>query len=332
MSPTTLDEVSTFSACSLEAPAALNRFGMSGHMQISVSEESTEAYPPEAVQVRNTFIHVASPSAPEDANRPAVVSCPASHIGCMLESLFEEEDEEPPRSKPVICLEDALFDAAPGTPEPYTSLAPLSTLPVDYSETKPWQLPLGPLAGQSYSQITHTVGASLGPIGQTVGPSLTPTSTGPSVGTIGPSAPLHSHPVTSPAQSFSKAQVQNLSPSGPIGPHPAGAGLGPAAPAGLGPGLGPVGAPVARAHVGVPVSDVPMVPPSVPAPFEPAPGSMELPSIGSKGHYVGDCRPCAFLHAKGCNNGAMCQFCHLCDRGEKKRRQKAKKASFRGGA
>ena len=57
---------------------------------------SKEAYPPEAVQVRNTFIHVASPNAPEDSNRPAVVSCPASHIGCMLESLFEEDIPKSP--------------------------------------------------------------------------------------------------------------------------------------------------------------------------------------------------------------------------------------------
>ena len=62
---------------------------------------------------------------------------------------------------------------------------------------------------------------------------------------------------------------------------------------------------------------------------EPAPGSLEMPSIGSKRHYVGDCRPCAFVHATGCTKGAMCFFCHLCDRGEKKRRQKAAKAAFR---
>jgi len=70
----------------------------------------------------------------------------------------------------------------------------------------------------------------------------------------------------------------------------------------------------------------------LPMPSEPAPGSAELPSVGSKGHGNGECKPCAFLHVKGCDNGAMCKFCHICDAGEKKRRQKAKKAAFRGGA
>lgn len=57
----------------------------------------------------------------------------------------------------------------------------------------------------------------------------------------------------------------------------------------------------------------------------------ELPSVGSAGHAFGTCKPCGFFYAKGCLNGAACSFCHLCDRGEKKRRQKQKKAQ-RGGA
>ena len=61
-------------------------------------------------------------------------------------------------------------------------------------------------------------------------------------------------------------------------------------------------------------------------------GTKELPSVGSAGHAFGTCRPCAFFYAKGCLNGTTCSFCHLCDRGEKKRRQKQKKASFKGGA
>jgi hypothetical protein len=57
---------------------------------------------------------------------------------------------------------------------------------------------------------------------------------------------------------------------------------------------------------------------------EPELGSPELPSVGSAGHRWGACKPCAFLHKRGCENGLQCDFCHLCDSGEKKRRQKDK--------
>lgn len=58
-------------------------------------------------------------------------------------------------------------------------------------------------------------------------------------------------------------------------------------------------------------------------------GSLECPTIGSQGHWYGTCRPCAFLYTKGCGNGVSCEFCHLCDAGEKKRRQRDKRALFR---
>jgi len=60
-------------------------------------------------------------------------------------------------------------------------------------------------------------------------------------------------------------------------------------------------------------------------PQHPAPGSAEVPSVGSVGHASGRCKPCVFFHAvEGCTNGFTCQFCHLCDADEKKRRRKAK--------
>merc|ERR1712176_357735 len=59
-------------------------------------------------------------------------------------------------------------------------------------------------------------------------------------------------------------------------------------------------------------------------PAGPALGSSELPSAGSAGHAAGRCKPCAFVHTKGCENGIMCEFCHLCEPGEKKRRHKEK--------
>mmetsp|Transcript_67270 Transcript_67270/g.161245 ORF Transcript_67270/g.161245 Transcript_67270/m.161245 type:complete len:347 (-) Transcript_67270:68-1108(-) len=58
---------------------------------------------------------------------------------------------------------------------------------------------------------------------------------------------------------------------------------------------------------------------------EPELGSPECPTMGSRGHGAGNCKPCAFVHTKGCENGTECIFCHLCEPGEKKRRAKEKK-------
>lgn len=49
------------------------------------------------------------------------------------------------------------------------------------------------------------------------------------------------------------------------------------------------------------------------------PGSCGIPTIGSAGHASGTCRPCAFVHTKGCVNGAQCSFCHLCTSEDKRR-------------
>lgn len=51
----------------------------------------------------------------------------------------------------------------------------------------------------------------------------------------------------------------------------------------------------------------------------------DLPTVGSRGHYSGVCKPCAFVFKPdqgGCKSGTLCQFCHLCGPGEKKRRKK----------
>jgi len=208
------------------------------HLSLDELESDYPAYPPEAVEVRNTFIHVASPGPEEDGPSRPVLSCPASHIG-WLHDIFEEDVPLPPKKKetppsaprrPVICLEDALLNATPLEP-PFASA--------------PMRLDVGRWG--SHHQV--------------------------------PSMPR---------------EVRDLPELSMLPPGPS-----------------------------IPV---------LPAPLEPAPGSPELPSIGSKGHHQGDCRPCGFLYAKGCINGAMCTFCHLCDRGAKKRRQKAKKAALKGGA
>mmetsp|Transcript_129333 Transcript_129333/g.322411 ORF Transcript_129333/g.322411 Transcript_129333/m.322411 type:complete len:350 (+) Transcript_129333:73-1122(+) len=59
-------------------------------------------------------------------------------------------------------------------------------------------------------------------------------------------------------------------------------------------------------------------------PSRPALGSLELPSAGSAAHAVGNCKPCAFVHTKGCENGLACQFCHLCGPEVKKARRQEK--------
>jgi hypothetical protein len=61
---------------------------------------------------------------------------------------------------------------------------------------------------------------------------------------------------------------------------------------------------------------------------EPELGSPEMPSVGSAGHWTGECKPCAFM-ARGCTSGVNCPFCHLCDVSEKKRRRKDKIAFMR---
>jgi len=62
---------------------------------------------------------------------------------------------------------------------------------------------------------------------------------------------------------------------------------------------------------------------------EPQVGSPECPTLGSQDHQFGTCRPCAFLFTKGCGNGVLCSFCHLCDAGEKKRRMKMKRTAIK---
>lgn len=51
--------------------------------------------------------------------------------------------------------------------------------------------------------------------------------------------------------------------------------------------------------------------------------SPDMPSRGSALHRWEACKPCAFVfEPAGCMNNAECEFCHLCEPGEKKRRRK----------
>jgi len=65
-------------------------------------------------------------------------------------------------------------------------------------------------------------------------------------------------------------------------------------------------------------------------PQPPVLGSPELPTVGSQGHHLNNCSPCAHAHAKRpCINGLQCSFCHLCPPGELKRRQRMKRLAKR---
>jgi hypothetical protein len=68
---------------------------------------------------------------------------------------------------------------------------------------------------------------------------------------------------------------------------------------------------------------------SLEAAIPPAEILQTVPSIGSWQHSSGNCRPCAFLYTRGCENGQSCEFCHLCSRGEKKKRLKEKRVTRR---
>lgn len=63
--------------------------------------------------------------------------------------------------------------------------------------------------------------------------------------------------------------------------------------------------------------------------INPMPNSQELPSIGSRMHLFDLCKPCAYVFDKGCSNGSLCEYCHLCPPGELKRRQKVRRSAQR---
>merc|ERR1711904_760868 len=56
----------------------------------------------------------------------------------------------------------------------------------------------------------------------------------------------------------------------------------------------------------------------------------EIPSRGSALHSAGLCQPCSwFWKEGGCHNGNECRRCHLCPKGEVKKRRQMKVALMR---
>jgi len=79
-------------------------------------------------------------------------------------------------------------------------------------------------------------------------------------------------------------------------------------------------------NVGPPGLPLPRTPPGLQQqPAIPPPANLGLlagvASVGSLGHELGRCKPCAFIFKEGCLSGIECKFCHRCEPGEKKRRK-----------
>eukprot|EP00428_Durinskia_dybowskii_P052371 CAMPEP_0170319752 /NCGR_PEP_ID=MMETSP0116_2-20130129/60594_1 /TAXON_ID=400756 /ORGANISM="Durinskia baltica, Strain CSIRO CS-38" /LENGTH=460 /DNA_ID=CAMNT_0010572491 /DNA_START=51 /DNA_END=1433 /DNA_ORIENTATION=+ len=55
-----------------------------------------------------------------------------------------------------------------------------------------------------------------------------------------------------------------------------------------------------------------------------ADGTAAGSSAGNEAHLRGECKPCSYFwyKADGCRNGYDCAFCHLCEKGENKKRKK----------
>eukprot|EP00930_Biecheleria_cincta_P074301 TRINITY_DN61505_c0_g1_i1.p1 TRINITY_DN61505_c0_g1~~TRINITY_DN61505_c0_g1_i1.p1 ORF type:complete len:372 (+),score=40.30 TRINITY_DN61505_c0_g1_i1:84-1199(+) len=327
-------------------------------LEITIPESSRQsAYPSEMVCVRNTFIHVACPDV---TSGRAYFSCPSSHIGRIHESFRNKAataaDVLPSISKRVLILEEALFEPLPDTPEAFTMGCMELPSWSDLHHTPPEQFSQRDLHGFPRSEH-HGTPEQFGQRDLHAYPSYHSASFLPTDTGCGNSADwcpyydalnYHALPeestvqqmMTSPAdagtpfQSFRAHTHSHMAASPDPAPPPCS--FYPPMPEVLHARQLPlrVGAhPISESSCLIPpLEEIPLCPESMSRPSEPAPGSAELPSIGSRDHASGECKPCAFLHMKGCDNGAMCRFCHLCDAGEKKRRHKAKKSLFKGEA
>eukprot|EP00438_Fugacium_kawagutii_P022006 Skav217034 [mRNA] locus=scaffold1803:403432:406011:- [translate_table: standard] len=329
-------------------------------MEISLPElePDSSAYPPETVEVRNTFIHVASPT--EDSDRP-VLSCPASKIGWIAELLNDDQDKKEPPAPPAqpppppppelphqpsrqerghggkdICNPDSrtqLRLEEPSVPRPVIRLE--NALEV-HSAQEPWrQVPLPVGRSQGTGRAVGVIGDQRGrgqgaymlptaySSGRDAGRPYMGPHMGPHMGSqMGSQMGSHMDAISPPSLQATymdwpqrslpgSCNQEYCSPVGLKHSSERGEMLGPAP-------AGPLGTGRTASTLGL-------------QPLKPH-GTKELPSVGSAGHAFGTCKPCGFFYAKGCLNGSACSFCHLCDRGEKKRRQKQKKACLKGGA
>eukprot|EP00933_Yihiella_yeosuensis_P040157 TRINITY_DN34375_c0_g1_i1.p1 TRINITY_DN34375_c0_g1~~TRINITY_DN34375_c0_g1_i1.p1 ORF type:complete len:400 (-),score=80.08 TRINITY_DN34375_c0_g1_i1:399-1505(-) len=325
---------------------------------VEISIPETELPRVTDFRVRNTFIDLGDDEEDflEGFRQDRVVkSCPGAHAGRLVQALSTmdkvsavEEVKSKPQPKPLICLAEALVEASQPPPTPEAFLLGGFTMPEVHSEQSSYLNAAAPAWHQSPHRGVETLPYHWNQEGMVPtelhgGVEMPPWVTSaqefshhhatvyeyaepfyqPELGQAYPAPPLPAPqpPVPTYAATHPQVQVTNIA-SLPPATMGEGSAVYEALPAGF-PMMPCTSAPTAEAFVAV---ATPM------PPAAPAPGTEALPSIGSARHEFGECKPCAFLHTKGCENGAMCKFCHLCGAGEKKRRQKERKVALRGGA
>jgi len=307
-------------------PAPLQKRGRQPYA-IKLPEEC-EADLPEMV-IHNTFLDTTEPRPPslEPFYRErSVQTCPGSRVGLLDDSLFS--DGHMPLA--TVASPTAYVATPMSTASASRTVVSLAAmLPDEQDAKKPWPAPTEQqtwaAAQHSWFEPYHQVQQQQQQqqqqqwsAGSLLGPDMPPAA---------PHAEQSWPPVTE--QSWASATAQSWASAAERSWPSAAERSWPSAAEQLGlcapppPPQAPPSAPPAQPPAnGLALPDAA---PTPDPPSAPALGTDELPSFGSALHGAGNCKPCAFLHTKGCENGVSCQFCHLCDAGEKKRRRSSAK-------
>mmetsp|Transcript_26192 Transcript_26192/g.65939 ORF Transcript_26192/g.65939 Transcript_26192/m.65939 type:complete len:335 (+) Transcript_26192:114-1118(+) len=263
-----------------------------------------------ALRVKNTFLEVdpqSSLSLEHVHQVPAMHTCPSKQSG-FQKSLLQEAVERAARSDTEVSTTPPTTPSAIGTPcsietqlfdeetEAYTSQQSYESSPAFPSFAVPIQVFFLP-------ELQHGEAGSALPVVSPMGKSLVPAQQG-----------YHAPWQVLSSAVFVPAQQAGMSDeSEPLMRDIADRRPG---------GLRPIPHQMQDAVEDYSVSSLCTSSPPPPPPPRPALGSIELPSVGSRDHAAGCCRPCAFLHTKGCETGTACTFCHLCSLEDMKRRRK----------
>jgi len=274
---------------------------------------------PPALRVKNTFLEVGTPQLPSPLVRRAVSTCPSRRVGCMAGLREEmagniEEPLESPTATPLAIETPCHMD----TPLAGAALGPLNELPLAFPA---WAPPPELHFSTAFPPPSSSSSSSAWPVEvhlqqQTCDLAITFPSYAPNTEMmVLPELPL-GEAAAAPhfvawrgAGAVAPRAVLSLADALDVG-----ASVEDLLAAGL-----PNFSPADNVMSMLGTSSHPPPPPA-----GPALGTAELPSVGSGAHASGCCKPCAFLHSKGCENGLACKFCHLCGPDVRKRRRQEK--------